>query len=81
MQRHQPPDLSNLPDKIDPDNIPGIDYYLEALEKPDGDPSCINDYDDLTVKGCIEAANTMGPRFKEVWDRSTELLYGQREGN
>ncbi|MDR2732312.1 MAG: hypothetical protein LBB36_03740 [Fibromonadaceae bacterium] len=79
MQKLEPPDFSNLPDIIDPENIPGIDYYLEAFEKPDdGYPKCPNDFDDLTVKGCLNAANLIGPRFKEIWDKSTELMYGKR---
>jgi hypothetical protein len=80
MQKPEPPDFSNFPDVIDPDNIPGIDYYLEAFREPDGGyPKCPNDFDNLTVEGFMKAAELIGPRFKGIWDKSTELMYGKRQ--
>jgi len=76
MSKLEPPILDNLPDIIDPDNIPGIDYYLDVLKKPNsGYPRCPNNYDNLTVEGFAKAANLIGPQFKEIWDKSTELMY------
>ena len=80
MQKLEPPDFSKIPRVIDLNDIPGIDYYLDAWKEPDsGYPSRPNSYSNLTAEGCIEAANLMGPRFKEIWDKSTEIMYGKRE--
>ena len=80
MQTLEPPDFSHLPDVIDLGNIPGIDYYLEVLKEPDqGYPVRPNSYDNLTVEGCLEAANLIAPRFKDIWDKSTEIMYGKRQ--
>lgn len=78
MQILEPPDFSSLPDVIDLDNIPGIDYYLEVLKEPDiGYPVRPNNYDSLTAEGCVEAANLIAPRFKKIWEKSTELMHGK----
>jgi hypothetical protein len=60
-----------------------IDYYLDVLNEPDGDyPKCPNHSDNLTVEGCMEAANLMGERFVKAWEKSAELMYGkQQDGN
>ena len=78
MQKFESPDFSSLPEVIDLDNIPGIDYYLDVWKEPNsGYPGRPNSYNNLTAEGCVEAANLIGPRFKEIWDKSTELMYGR----
>jgi hypothetical protein len=62
---------------LDPDNIPGVDYYLEALKEPGhGYPKCPNHSEELTIEGFCKAANALAKPFGEAWKKSTELLYG-----
>jgi len=80
MQKLNPPDLSNLPDFIDPSSIPGIEYYLEVLKEPDHKQySHPNHSKDLTVKGFVKTANALAEPFGKAWAKSTELMYGKRQ--
>ena len=64
MSKFTPPDLENLPDIIDPDNIPGIDYYLEVWQQPDsGYPKCTNHSHELTTKDFVKVANATVEAF------------------
>ena len=82
MQKLEPPDLSNLPEIIDPDNIPGIDYYLEVLKETNSEHTKHpNHSEELTVEGFLKAATILAKPFGEAWKKSTELMYGKQNGN
>jgi len=73
MSKFTPPDLERLPDIIDPDNIPGIDYYLEVWQQPDsGYPKCPNHSHELTTKDFVEVANATVEAFGKAWEKSKE---------
>jgi hypothetical protein len=64
---------------IDPDNIPGIDYYLDAFKEPaSGYPKSPNHSGELTIEGFCEAANALIEPFGKAWEKSTELMYGKQ---
>ena len=82
MLKSEPPNLDNLPDTIDPDNIPGIGYYMDVWKEPgNAYPKCPNSYDDLTVKGFVKAANLMADRFGEICEKAKVIMYGKQCGN
>ncbi|MDR3001842.1 MAG: hypothetical protein LBU89_11330 [Fibromonadaceae bacterium] len=58
-------------ESLDPDNIPGIDYYLEVFNEPNsGYPKCSNHSHELTTKGFVTAANAWAEPFSEALKQS-----------
>ncbi|MCL2102095.1 MAG: hypothetical protein FWH22_10340 [Fibromonadales bacterium] len=59
---------------LDPDNIPGVDYYLEIWKQPGKDyPKCQNHAEELTVKGFCNAANALAKPFSEALKKAREI--------
>jgi len=59
---------------IDPDNIPGLDYYLDTFKELDnGYPKCSNHSHKLTTKGFVTAANAWVEPFSIALKKSREF--------
>jgi hypothetical protein len=59
---------------LDPDNIPGIDYYLEPLKKSGNTyPKRPNHSKELTIEGFCNVANTLANSFGEALKVAREI--------
>jgi hypothetical protein len=57
-----------------PDNIPGVDYYLETLkESSNGYPKCSNHAETLTIEGFCNAANALIKPFGNALKKARAL--------
>ncbi|GHV12861.1 hypothetical protein AGMMS49938_06260 [Fibrobacterales bacterium] len=63
-------------EKIDPNRIPNIDYYLDGIKSvPANYAECPNASEECTIEGFVEALNEITEPFAEASKRSMEL-YG-----
>jgi hypothetical protein len=59
---------------LDPNNIPGIDYYLEDLKGPNNSyPKRPNHSPELTIEGFCNVANVLIKPFGAALERAREI--------
>jgi len=59
---------------LDPNNIPGIGYYLETLNEPgESYPKRPNHSPELTIEGFCDAANALAKPFGVALKRAREI--------